>query len=58
MQVPRFSPWISLIEMASLPAPRSGCPGRPALLVTTDRERAVTGRIFQALPTQTDIVAL
>ncbi len=31
MQVPRFSPRISLIEMAPRPAPRSGCPGRPAL---------------------------
>jgi len=40
--------------MAPRPAPRSGCPDRPALpiitdreLVTTDRERAVIGRIFQ-----------
>jgi hypothetical protein len=31
MQVPRFSPRISLIEMAPRLAPRSGCPGRPAL---------------------------
>jgi hypothetical protein len=31
MQVPRVSPRISLIEMAPRPAPRSGCPGRPAL---------------------------
>ncbi len=31
MQVPRFSPRISLIEMAPRPAPRSGCPSRPAL---------------------------
>jgi hypothetical protein len=31
MQVPRFSPRISLIEMAPRPAPHSGCPGRPAL---------------------------
>jgi len=30
MQVPRFSPRISLIEMAPRPAPRSGCPGHPA----------------------------
>ncbi len=35
MQVPRFSPRISLIEMAPRAAPRSGCPGRPALLVTS-----------------------
>jgi hypothetical protein len=31
MQVPRFSPGISLIEMAPRAAPHSGCPGRPAL---------------------------
>jgi len=31
MQVPRFSPRISLIEMAPRPAPRSGYPSRPAL---------------------------
>jgi hypothetical protein len=31
MQVPRFSPRISLIEMAPRAAPHSGCPGRPAL---------------------------
>ncbi len=31
MQVPRFSPRIFLIEMAPRPAPRSGCPGCPAL---------------------------
>jgi hypothetical protein len=31
--------------------PHSGCPGRPALFVIQlHRERAVTGRIFQALP--------
>ncbi len=70
MQVPWFSPRISLIEMAPRPAPRSGCPGRPALPVCHHRqidttmfaltidqlhkERAVIGRIFQALPTQTD----
>jgi hypothetical protein len=53
MQVPLFSPRISLIEMTPRLAPRSGCPARPALFVTTDRhhrERAVIGRIFQALP--------
>ncbi len=52
MQVPRFSPRISLIEMAPRPAPRSGCPARPArpCPVCHHRERAVTGRIFQALP--------
>jgi len=50
--------------MAPRPTPRSGCPGHPALPCLspqTDRhhkERAVTGRIFQALPTQTDTVAL
>ncbi len=60
MQVPRFSPRISLIEMAPRPAPRSGCPGRPALPCLSPqidrhhREWAVTRRIFQALPTQTD----
>ncbi len=31
MQVSRFSPRISLIEMTHRPAPRSSCPGRPAL---------------------------
>ncbi len=31
MQVPRFSPKISLIEMAPPAAPHSGCPGRPAM---------------------------
>jgi len=31
MQVPRFPPRISLIEMAPRPAPCSGCPGHPAL---------------------------
>jgi hypothetical protein len=31
MQVPRFSPRISLIEMALRATPRSSCPGRPAL---------------------------
>ncbi len=58
MQVPRFSPRISLIEMAPRVAPRSGCPGRPTLPCFVchqlHREQAVTGRIFQALPTQTD----
>ncbi len=56
MQVPRFSPRISLIEMAPRAAPHSGCPGRPAMPCPCPvchqlhRERAVTGRIFQALP--------
>jgi len=60
MQVPQFSPRISLIEMAPHPAPRSRCPGRlalPCLSPQTNkhhREQAVTGKIFQALPTQTD----
>jgi len=47
------------------PAPRSGCPSRPALPYLSPqtrnglhREQAVIGRIFQALPTQTDTVAL
>ncbi len=40
MQVPQFSPRISLIEMAPRTAPRSGCPGHlalpcPALVVTS-----------------------
>ncbi len=54
MQVPRFSPRISLIEMAPRAAPHSGCPGRPAMPCPVchqlHREGAVTGRIFQALP--------
>ncbi len=60
MQVPRFSPRISLIEMAPRAAPRNGCLGRPTLPLPClvchqlHREWAVTGRIFQALPTQTD----
>ncbi len=49
MQVPRFSPRISLIEMAPRAAPHSGCPGRP-VCHELHRERAGTGRIFQALP--------
>ncbi len=47
MQVPWFSPRISLIEMAPRLAPRSGCPRRPALFVTTDRERA--NQAFQTM---------
>jgi hypothetical protein len=43
MQVPQFSPRISLIEIAPRLAPRSGCPGRPTLFVTTDKERAPQG---------------
>jgi hypothetical protein len=65
MQVPRFSPRISLIEMAPRTAPRSGYPSRPAMPCPAlplpypvchqvHRERGVTGRIFQALPTQTN----
>ncbi len=62
MQVSRFSPRISLIEMAPRAAPHRGCPGRLALPYPypcpvchqLHRERAVTGRIFQPLPTQTD----
>jgi hypothetical protein len=61
MQVPRFSPRISLIEMAPRPAPAAAAlpypaPALPCLSPQTDRhrERAVIGRIFQALPTQTD----
>jgi hypothetical protein len=50
MQVPRFSPRISLIEMAPRPVPRSGCPGRPALFVTTDRERAPQGTGQSSVP--------
>jgi hypothetical protein len=57
MQVPRFSPRISLIEMAPRPTPRSGCPGRPALpypapalFVTTDRERAPQGTGQSSIP--------
>jgi hypothetical protein len=54
MQVPRFSRRISLIEMAPRAAPHSGCPGRPALPCPVchqlHKERAVIGRIFQALP--------
>ncbi len=44
MQVPRFSPRISLIEMAPCAAPHSGCLGRSALpcpcpaLFVTDRQ--------------------
>jgi len=49
--------------MAPRPAPRSGCPSCPALPLSPQidryhREWAVTGRFFQALPTQTDTVAL
>jgi len=46
--------------MAPRPAPHSGRPGRPALPCLSSqtdrhhREQAVTGRIFLALPTQTD----
>ncbi len=50
MHVPRFSPRISLIEMAPRPAPRSGCPGRPALFVTTDREQAPQGTGQSSVP--------
>jgi hypothetical protein len=50
MQVPWFSPRISLIEMAPRPVPRSGCPGRPALFVTTDRERAPQGTGQSSVP--------
>jgi hypothetical protein len=57
MQVPQFSPRISLIEMAPRPAPRSSCPGRPALpcpcpvlFVTTDRERAPQGTGQSSVP--------
>jgi hypothetical protein len=56
MQVPRFSPRISLIEMAPRAAPRSGCLGRPTLPCPVchqlHREWAVLERIFQALPTK------
>ncbi|CAK9268471.1 unnamed protein product [Sphagnum jensenii] len=50
MQVPRFSPRISLIEMTPHPAPRSCCPGRPALpypclaLFSSRRPRGGGGR--------------
>ncbi len=65
MQVPRFSPRISLIEMAPHPAPSAAAlaappcptPALPCLSPQTNRhhkERAVTGRIFQTLPTQTN----
>jgi hypothetical protein len=48
MQVPRFSPRISLIEMAPRPAPRSGC---PTLFVTTDRQTPQgTGSDWKNLP--------
>jgi len=59
MQVPRFSPRISLIEMALRLAPRNGCPSRPtlpcpcpALFVTTDRKWAPqgTGSDWKNLP--------
>jgi len=52
MHVPRFSPRISLIEMAPRSAPRNGCPGRPALPCLSPqtgnglhKEWAVIGRI-------------
>ncbi len=55
MQVPRFSPRISLIEMAPRPAPHSGCSSRPAppcpaLFVTTDKERAPQGTGQSSVP--------
>ncbi len=51
MQVPRFSPRIFLIEMALRPAPRSGCPGRPALFITTDSQTPQgTGSDWKNLP--------
>ncbi len=44
MQVPWFSPRISLIEMAPHPAPRSGCPGRLALpCLSPQTDRAIDG---------------
>jgi len=43
MQVLRFSPRISLIEMAPRPAPRNGCPGRPAGPVCHHRQTDTTG---------------
>jgi len=59
MQVPRFSPRISLIEMAPRPAPRNGYPGRsalpcpalpcPALFVTTDRKTQGTSSDWKNL---------
>jgi hypothetical protein len=35
---PGFPQGFFLIEIAPRPAPRSGCPGRPALFVTIDRQ--------------------
>jgi hypothetical protein len=62
MQVPRFSPRISLIEMAPRAAPHSGCPGRPALpLPSLSPAPQGTGSDWKNLPgtaqflsTQTD----
>jgi hypothetical protein len=54
MQVPRFSPRISLIEMAPRAAPTAAAlaalPCPCPICHQLHRERAVTGRIFQALP--------
>jgi len=61
MQVPWFSPTISLIEMAPRPAPRTGCHGRPALpcpalFVTTDRQTPQgTGSDWKNLPSTAHI---
>ncbi len=58
MQVPRFSPRISLIEMAPRGAPvataLAALPLPCPVCHQLHRERAMTGKIFQALPTQTD----
>jgi hypothetical protein len=55
MQVHRFSPRISLIEMAPRAGPHSGCPAMPCPVChQLHREWAVTGRIIQFLSTQTD----
>ncbi len=53
MQAPRFSPKISLIEMAPCPAPHSGFLGRPALPCLssqTDTAVALIYRIYTYKP--------
>jgi hypothetical protein len=56
MHVPSFSPRISSIEMAPHLAPRSGCPSRPTLFVTTDKQTQGMGSDWKNLPgtTHTD----
>jgi len=56
MHVPRFSPRISLIEMAPRAAPRSSCPGRPALHCLSPTPQG-TGSDWKNLPDTTQFLS-